>query len=81
MQEVTFDGRKEKTVHPGEFFSTDEVTLAPKTGAYICLEISFSGTVIPYHEESIIPSFVLTEGVEGELQELVKTTVHTVCQQ
>ncbi len=60
--DVTFDGKTEKTVAPGELFGTDPVKLAPKEGEYICLEMAFSGDRIPYHEESIIPSFVL----EGE---------------
>ncbi len=63
MQHLTFDGKTVKTVNPGEFFCTDEVQLAPKSGEYICLEISFRGKMIPCHEESIIPSFLWEDGI------------------
>lgn len=62
MQQVLFGGQKTKTVNPAELFSTDPVTLNAKDGEYICVEIIFSGDVIPYHEESIIPSFVFQDG-------------------
>ncbi len=62
MQDVTFGGKIEKTVNPGEIFCTDKVKLSPKKGEYICLEIAFSGAMIPNHEESIIPSFVFENG-------------------
>lgn len=56
---VTFAGKCEKHVMPGEFFHTDEIELDVLKNEYICLEIKFKGKTIPYHEESIIPSFVL----------------------
>lgn len=59
FQTVTFGGKKEKCVMPGEFFYTDEIELDAAKDDYICLEISFKGKVIPYHEESIIPTFIL----------------------
>ncbi len=62
MHCLTFSGKKEKEVAPGEFFATDPIKLSPKSGEYICLEISFFGKQIPYHEESIIPSFVCENG-------------------
>ncbi len=62
MKEITFNGEKEKSVNPGEFFCTDIMRLAPQSGEYIYLEIAFSGNKIPYHEESIITSFVLKDG-------------------
>ncbi len=61
MKAVTFDGMPRKTVLPGEFFTTDEITLSANAGEYICLEIAFSGEYIPNHEESIISSFVLSD--------------------
>ncbi len=57
MLPLTFDGKKEKTVHPGEFFSSDPITLSPKSGEYLCLEITFKGAMVSYHEESILPVF------------------------
>ncbi len=62
MKPVFFSGQKRKIVNPGEVFSSDPVELNIKTGEYICLEISFSGKTIPYHEESTIPSFVYQNG-------------------
>ncbi len=59
---LTFDEKEEKTVNPGEMFNTDSVKLAPKTGEYLCLELSFSGKEIPYHHELNIPSFMLEDG-------------------
>ncbi len=57
MQPVTVGGSVSKTVNSAEFFSTDAVTLAADKGEYICLEITYCGARIPYHKESIIPSF------------------------
>ncbi len=55
---VTFGGKSEKEVMPGEFFATDEIELDVSENGYICIEISFNGKMIPYHEESIVPTFV-----------------------
>ncbi len=62
MKPVLFCGQKKKEVNPAELFCTDPVSLNPKAGEYICVEIVFSGKMIPYHEESIIPSFVFQNG-------------------
>jgi len=62
MKQVLFCGQKQKTVNPAELFCTDPVTLNPKSGEYICVEIVFSGRMIPNHEESIIPSFIFRDG-------------------
>ena len=62
MKAVTFDGKAEKNVNPGELFCTDPVILNAKAGEYICVEITFSGKMIPNHEESMIPSFILKDG-------------------
>ncbi len=59
---LTFCGKCEKTVAPGEFFCTDGVMLCPKKDEYLCLEISFSGGMISCHDESIIPSFLFIDG-------------------
>lgn len=58
LSAVTFGGSATKHVMPGEFFCTDEIEIEAKKGDYICLEISFKGKMIPYHEEIIIPTFV-----------------------
>ncbi len=62
IKQVTFSGEKQKTVNPGEVFSSDPLELNIKNGEYVCLEITFSGKNIPYHKESIIPSFVYQNG-------------------
>ena len=62
MKQVLFSGQKCKVVNPGELFCSDDVVLNGKCGEYICLEIAFSGKMIPYHDESIIPTFVLENG-------------------
>ena len=60
-KQVYFGGQAQKIVNPAEFFCSDPVTLNVRKGEYICVEIVFSGDMIPYHEESIIPSFVFNE--------------------
>ncbi len=60
--DLTFDGKTEKTVMPGEFFSSDPIKLGFDKNEYLCLEITFSGRMIPYHEESLLPIFVKDGG-------------------
>lgn len=55
---ITFNGKKSKVVKPGEFFSSDPVKMGFEKGEYICLEITFSGKMIPYHEETLLPVFI-----------------------
>lgn len=55
---VTFGGRTEKEVAPGEFFSSDPVELNLESGEYLCFELTFRGKMLPFHAESIIPAFV-----------------------
>lgn len=59
---VTFNGSPTKTVMPGEFFCTDEVLLDIKKGQFLCVEIAFSGNMLPCHPESILPTFVCENG-------------------
>ena len=51
LMPVTFGGKLEKEVAPGEFFASDPVSLSPDAGDYICLEIAFRGNAIPFHQE------------------------------
>ena len=62
LNDVLFCGSNTKTVNPAELFCSDPITLFANDGEYIYLEISFSGKTIPYHDESIIPSFVKKDG-------------------
>ncbi len=59
--ELTFQGKPEITAQLGGFFSSDPVELEFCGGEYLCLELTFSGRAIPYHEESLLPVFVKTE--------------------
>lgn len=59
---LTFDGKSEKCVMPGEFFCSDPVRYEFKRGEYLCLEITFSGKMIPCHEETMLPSYVFENG-------------------
>ena len=61
-KDITFEGCTAKHVAPGEFFATDSVTMDFETGDYLCLEMTYSGTVMPYHEEVIIPVFAKADG-------------------
>lgn len=58
LKDITFDGQKYKNVMPGEFFTSDAIKLDFGKGEYLCLEITFSGKMIPYHEESLLPVYV-----------------------
>lgn len=55
---LTFGGETGKKVVPGEFFSSDPVELTFEKGDYLCLELTYAGTGIPYHEESQLPVYV-----------------------
>ena len=59
---LTFGGSQEKTVMPGEFFTSDPVLLSAEKGDFLCYEITYCGTMIPYHLESILPTFVYEDG-------------------
>ena len=59
---ITFDGKIEKDVMPGGFFCTDPVEIQAEIGDFLCLEISFEGAEIPFHQEINIPTFVLENG-------------------
>lgn len=58
LQNITFEGRKNKKVEAGEIFVSDPITLRFKKGEYFCLELTFSGGMIPYHEEISLPLFL-----------------------
>lgn len=62
FQDVTFGNDISKEVMPGEFFATDAVTLDASKNAYICVEITFRGSMIPHHHENVIPAFVKEGG-------------------
>lgn len=57
FRDLTFDSKKTKEVMPGEFFTTDPIKLNLEKGDYICIEMTYSGKMIPYHENSILPIY------------------------
>lgn len=59
--QLFFNGKANKYVMPGEFFVTDPIAIDVKTGEYLCVDIVFKGRMIPSHEESILPAFVLKD--------------------
>lgn len=59
---LSFGGAESLVVQPGMFFASDPLPLEVQSGDYICLEITFRGTQIPYMEEAIIPIFVKRGG-------------------
>ena len=58
LKEITFNAQKSKKVMPGEFFTSDPIKIGFDKNEYLCLEISFSGKMIPYHEETLLPVFI-----------------------
>ena len=59
---LTFGGARGKLVAPGEFFVTDPVELAPAKGDSLRVELEYRGGMIPYHLESILPTFAYEGG-------------------
>lgn len=55
---LRFEGAFSKNVERGALFACDPFVYTFEKGDYLCLEISFSGTRIPYHEESVLPCYV-----------------------
>lgn len=62
MLPLTFDGLTEKAVGVGDEFWSDPIALTFKRGQYLCFEAEYSGEMIPYHEETILPCFVFEDG-------------------
>ena len=62
FQPLTFQGQSSKQVAPGEFFCSDPVSLDLDKDAYLCVELTFRGTLLPYHPESLLPVYRQTEG-------------------
>lgn len=62
IQALHFANNEQKYIIPGEIFNSDPVSLTCEKDDYICLEIEFQGTEIPYFEEIIIPTFRYENG-------------------
>lgn len=59
---LTFDGERSYTPDGGELFCTDAVSLSFDKGDYVCVELTFSGDVLPCHPEIQVPVYVLKDG-------------------
>lgn len=57
---LTFDKSVSKTVAPRECFHSDPLPLTFEENDYLCLELCYRGTHMPYHEESLLPIFAKT---------------------
>lgn len=57
FQDLTFSSKLCKEVMPGEFFTTDPIRLSFEKGDFMCIEMTYSGKMIPYHENSILPIY------------------------
>lgn len=62
FKNITFSNKTSKEVMPGELFCSDPVSVEYEKDEYLCLEIEFSGKMIPYHEESLLPVYVKKDG-------------------
>lgn len=51
---VTFDGAGKKQVRGKTPFVTDPIPLGATPGAYLCYEITLTGSCYPYHEEAVL---------------------------
>jgi len=58
LKQITFNRQKSKSVMPGEFFASDPIKLDFSDEEYLCLELTFSGKMIPFHEESLLPAYI-----------------------
>lgn len=61
LRDLTFGGKKEKQVMPGEFFTTDPIELSYEKDDFMCVEMTYSGPVIPCHPNTILPVYNKTE--------------------
>ncbi len=60
---LTFAGSKGKVVCSGDWFHTDAAALDVPEDGYVCVQITFRGERIPYHEETLLPTFLYENGV------------------
>lgn len=59
---LTFGGESSKLVCVDDEFWSDPITLTFKKGQYLCFEAEYSGEMIPYHEETLLPCFIFEDG-------------------
>lgn len=51
---VTFGRKAQKLVFGKEPFATDTIPLGAEAGAWLCYEITLTGSCYPYHEEAVL---------------------------
>lgn len=62
FQRLTFGGKNGVDVKAESgFFASDPAVFRAEAGEYLCVEVTYAGTILPNHEESIISCF-LREG-------------------
>lgn len=54
---LTFEGKEEKLVEPGEWFSSDPVSLKGDTEEYLRLRLIFEGRRLPCLQETLLDSY------------------------
>lgn len=59
---ITFNGCTEKTVESGESFKSDTFEFFAEKGDFICIELEYCGSELPYHEESLLPIYRYENG-------------------
>ena len=59
---LTFDGKRSYIPDGGELFCTDPQSLFFEKGDYLCVELTFSGSILPCHPEIQVPVYVLKDG-------------------
>lgn len=55
--DLTFDGKKERDIHPGDIFCSDGIDLDVSEDEYLCYEVTYQGCGIPCHVENMIPCY------------------------
>ena len=58
LEKLTFDDTASFTPDGGELFCSDPVSLSFDKGDYLCLELTFSGAILPHHPEIQVPIYV-----------------------
>lgn len=62
FQELSFSGNVEAEISDTDVISSDAVLICSKPGDLLCVEIDFQGTILPYHEETLLPVYRYLNG-------------------
>ena len=58
LAKLTFDDNASYTPDGGELFCSDPLSLYFEKGDYLCLELTFSGAILPHHPEIQVPIYI-----------------------